>query len=114
MEIHEMKLFGAPFEKLKCKQKDIEVRLFDEKRQLIKVGDRIKFRKLPDLNEEVLTEVVGLSVFLQFKDLFLNFSSKRFGHQGLTIDEQLSRIYRIYDKKAEKEKGVIGIHLRLI
>jgi len=114
METHEMKLFEKSFEKIKNKQKDIEVRLFDEKRRLIKLGDKIKFRKLPNLNEDILIEVVGLSVFPTFRDLFLNFSSERFGHGGLGIDEQISRVYEIYDKQAETKNSVVGIHLKLI
>ena len=41
--VHNMKLNPYPFEMIKSGQKTIELRLLDEKRQLIKVGDTIVF-----------------------------------------------------------------------
>ena len=39
--LHKMKLNETPFEKMKSGTKTIEFRLYDEKRQKIKVGDQI-------------------------------------------------------------------------
>ena len=41
--LHCMKLNRDPFEKIKSGSKTIEMRLFDEKRQRISVGDFIEF-----------------------------------------------------------------------
>ena len=41
--MHEMRLHNSPFKLIKSGTKTIEMRLNDEKRQLIKVGDSIKF-----------------------------------------------------------------------
>ena len=41
--LHKMKL-----ERIKNGTKPIEFRLYDEKRQQIKIGDKIEFSKLPD------------------------------------------------------------------
>ena len=43
--LHKMKLNKSPFERIKNGTKTIEFRLFDEKRQQIKVGDKIEFSK---------------------------------------------------------------------
>lgn len=40
--IHKMRLVDFAFKKIKNKEKDIEIRLNDEKRQLIKEGDIIE------------------------------------------------------------------------
>ena len=40
---HQMKLFKEPFLRIKEKRKIIEVRLFDEKRQKVSIGDEIEF-----------------------------------------------------------------------
>ena len=114
MKIHEMKLSEESFEKIKNKQKDIEVRLFDDKRKLIQLHDIIRFKKLPSLNEETLAKVTGLSKFSNFKDLFINFSNNRFGHHNLTLQDQITKVYKIYDKESEKNNGVVGIHLKKI
>jgi ASC-1-like (ASCH) protein len=41
MKIHKMKLTTEPFDKIKSGSKIIEVRLFDEKRKDINLGDEI-------------------------------------------------------------------------
>ncbi len=112
--IHEMKLNSEPFEKIKNGKKDIEVRLYDDKRKLIKIGDRIIFKKLPNTGEELTAEIIGLSIFPSFKVLFSNFDNSRFGHQNLNLDEQLKKIRKIYSENEESKNGVIGIHLKLI
>ena len=111
--IHKMKLFGTSFDKIKNNSKDIEVRLYDEKRKTIHVGDKIIFYKLPENNETITTEVTGLSIFSNFNDLLFNFDCSRFGHHNLSKEEQLANIKKIYSKEQEKEHGVIGIHLKL-
>ena len=46
--LHKMKLNESPFERIKNGKKTIEFRLYDEKRQQIKIGDKIEFSKLPE------------------------------------------------------------------
>ena len=48
MTTHQMKLAKAPFDKIAHGQKIIESRLFDEKRQLINIGDDIEFTQNDD------------------------------------------------------------------
>ena len=55
--LHKMKLNEGPFERIKNGTKTIEFRLYDEKRQQIKVGDKIEFSKLPDLQEKLLVDI---------------------------------------------------------
>ena len=47
--VYKMKLNESPFEKIKNGIKTVEFRLYDKKRQQIKIGDQIEFFKLPDL-----------------------------------------------------------------
>ena len=49
--LHKMKLNESPFEMIKNGTKTIEFRLYDEKRQGVKIGDKIEFSKLPDLQK---------------------------------------------------------------
>lgn len=58
--IHEMKLQPEYFNFILNGTKRIEIRLNDEKRQNIKLGDKIKFLKEPDLNESFEAQVIGL------------------------------------------------------
>lgn len=68
--LHKMKLNESQFERIKNGTKTIEFRLYDEKRQQIKVGDQIEFSKLPTLQEKLLVDVVELYRENTFENLF--------------------------------------------
>ncbi len=107
-----MHLFKEPFELIKDREKTIEVRLFDDKRRKIRVGDTIIFKKLPNEDEELRCRVIGLSIFGSFEDLFRSFEKSKFGHpKSMSLKEQLRRSYKIYRKSDEKRYGVVGIHV---
>ena len=56
---HEMKLNNVPFERIKNGTKTIELRLNDEKRQLLKIKDLIEFTNRTN-NEKMLVEIANL------------------------------------------------------
>ena len=58
--LHKMKLNESPFERIKNGTKTIEFRLYDEKRQKIKIGDKIEFSKVPDMQEKLVVDVIDL------------------------------------------------------
>lgn len=68
--IHKMKLNESPFERIKNGTKTIEFRLYDEKRKKIKIGDKIEFSKLPDLQEKILVDVLDIYRDKTFENLF--------------------------------------------
>ena len=68
--IHKMKLNEEPFERIKNGTKTIEFRLYDEKRQQVKIGDKIEFSKLPDLQEKLIVDVIDLYREDTFENLF--------------------------------------------
>ena len=71
---HEMKLQPEYYDFILTGTKRIEIRLFDEKRQQIKIGDTIKFLKEPDLNESFNAKVTGLLRYNSFEDMFNDFN----------------------------------------
>ena len=71
MKIHEMNLQPKYFDYIKNGTKRIELRLFDEKRQQIQLGDTIEFSKSE--NEKFKAEVIGLLRYNSFSDLFEDF-----------------------------------------
>ena len=48
---HEMTLFPRPYASIASGQKTIELRLYDEKRQSIHIGDQIRFTNTEDTND---------------------------------------------------------------
>lgn len=112
MKTIEMHLLPAPFEQIKSGKKQIEIRLYDEKRREICVGDTIVFSKLPDKTERLTTTVMGLSHFLTFQALFEAFPPEQFGFENTAMKEMLREIHEIYSWEREQQWGVLGIHIK--
>lgn len=106
--IHNMKLNEKPFNNIKNGTKTIEYRLFDEKRKLLKVGDKIVFSKLPDLEDKVMVEVLDLYQEKTFKDLYI-----KLGNSEEAAEEKANSMYTIYTPEEEKEYGVLGIRIKI-
>lgn len=66
---HKMNLNPEPFEMIRTGQKTIELRLNDEKRQKIKVGDMIEFTQT-ETGQKLITEVITLHRFDTFTELY--------------------------------------------
>lgn len=107
-----MKLQSEPFEAVKSGAKDIELRLNDEKRRQLNVGDTITFSKLPDKKETVSAEVVGLLHYLSFAALAEDFAPQRLGGTDKTSIIEGMRQY--YSEEEQAETGVVGIKLRVL
>ncbi len=111
---HNMKLLKKPFDAIESGNKTIEIRLNDEKRRKVKVGDVIEFSKLPDLNEKIQVKVLELLKYDSFAEMYIDFWRKYFACEDLTIEEMLESTYTIYTKEQEKKLGVLGIRIQLI
>jgi ASC-1-like (ASCH) protein len=110
---HEMTLFKEPFNKIRDKQKSIEVRLNDEKRQNIKVGDIITFYKLPQKTETVTVKVLDKLPFERFEQLYRSFDFSLFGCQGYVMKRMIDETYDIYTREQEEKYGALGIKISL-
>ena len=60
MTVHNMKLYQSPFDNISNGSKTIELRLNDEKRQKINVGDIIEFHNYNDDSKIIKTKVKAL------------------------------------------------------
>ena len=107
--IHEMKLNESPFERIKNGTKTIEFRLYDEKRKKVKIGDKIEFSKLPDLQEKILVDVLDIYRDETFENLF-----KKIFTDKNEIARKTKSMYQFYSKEQEKQYGVVGIRIALL
>jgi ASC-1-like (ASCH) protein/8-oxo-dGTP pyrophosphatase MutT (NUDIX family) len=103
-----MKLNESSFERIKNGKKTIEFRLFDEKRQQIKVGDKIEFSKLPDLQEKLLVDVVEL----YRDDTFENLFRKLYAYEE-EIARKVKAMHEIYSPEKEQQYGILGIKIKI-
>lgn len=111
---HEMKLQPKYFDFILNGTKRIEIRLYDEKRQQIKLGDTIKFLKEPALNDSFKAKVVGLLRFNSFEDMFNDFDISILSDKSMTKDELINSLEQFYTKEKQQIYGVLGIRIELI
>ena len=112
MKVHEMNLQSKYFDFIKDGTKRIELRLYDEKRQSIQIGDIIEFTKSED--EKFKAEVVGLLRYDSFADLFEDFDISILADSSMTKQEPLEVLGEFYSEEKQAEIGVIGIRIKLI
>lgn len=112
--IHEMKLQQEYFNFILNGTKRIEIRLNDEKRQNIKLGDKIKFLKEPDLNESFEAQVIGLLRYNSFEEMFKDYDISILSDKSMTKEELISVLEQFYTKEKQEKYGVLGIRIELI
>ena len=76
---HNMSLNNRPFKSIKEGTKTIELRLNDEKRSLLKVGDEIEFTNR-DTNEKLSVDIINLHKYHSFKELYKHFNKIDMGY----------------------------------
>ena len=106
--LHKMKLKESPFERIKNGTKTIEFRLFDEKRRQIKIGDKIEFSKVPNLEEKLLVDVIDLYREDTFENLF-----KKLYTDEEEIARKTNAMHEYYSYENEQKYGVLGIKIKI-
>ena len=111
MQNHNMHLYGSASKWIQSKLKTIDVRIYDEKRRKVSIGDYITF--ITDSDEEIQVRVVGILVCETFSILYdmLNVL-----HIGYTFESEANYtdMYKYYSKEEENKYGVIGIAFEYI
>ncbi len=109
-----MKLHDSPYRMIKDGRKTIELRLYDEKRKMISVGDEIEFVHSRDPSQALLCRVVALHTFASFKELYDNLPLLSCGYTENDIDTASPTDMNLYYSENEQEKyGVVGIEIEL-
>ena len=108
-----MKLNPKYFEYMKNGTKRIEIRLNDEKRKNIKIGDEIVFQKEPELKEEVSTQIVNLIIKRNFKELIERLDVSEYSDKSESEEAFLKDLYKFYTKEHEEKYGVVGIQIKI-
>ncbi len=107
---HKMNLRNDPFERIKSGTKTLELRLLDEKRQQIQIGDTIEFTNRT--TQEQLTAVVKkLHKFNNFEELFNSFDKVKMGYK---LEEKASYkdMEQYYPLEEQQKYGVVAIEIK--
>lgn len=107
-----MGLYGEYFNSIKEGKKKVEVRLNDEKRRKIKVGDTIEFIKVPEQDETMKVQVIDIKIYDTFQSMYKDIPFKDFDCEGWTMKEMIDGTYEIYSPEQEKEWGTLAIKIK--
>ena len=111
---HILKLQPKYFDYINNGTKRVELRLYDEKRQKINIGDTIIFQKEPELETTMGVKVIGLLRYNTFEELFEDFDIEMLADKSMTKQELLNVLEEFYTPKKQKQYGVVGIHIEKI
>ncbi len=107
-----MRLHKGPFELIKNGSKTIELRLYDEKRQMINVGDTITFENRND-GDKIQVKVIELHKYPSFEELYKHFDKISMGYkEDEEADPKDMELY--YSSEEQSKYGVVGIEMELI
>lgn len=109
--MHEMKLQERYYNYILNGTKRIEIRLNDEKRQNIKIGDKIKFLKEPELNEYFEVNVIDLLKYNSFNDLVNDFDISVLADKSMSKGKLINTLEEFYPKEKQEKYGVLGIRI---
>ena len=108
---HEMRLDPEPFRMIKSGQKTIELRLYDEKRRKIAVGDTIAFTETKT-GERMRVIVTDLSVFPTFSELYRALPLQKCGYTEAELETASpDDMLAYYSMEQQRQYGVVGIGL---
>ena len=107
--MHYMSVKPRYFNLLKEGEKTIELRLFDEKRQKIKMGDYILFTNSDQRNENFQGKVINLYWEKNFASLCKKIAPQQAGFQ--TKKDLLNALNEFYTKEDQEKFGVLGIEV---
>ena len=107
--IHKMNLWNASFNKIKDKTKTIEMRLCDEKRSIIRIGDTIEFTNIKT-NEICECVVTNLYKYESFNELYKHHNKISIGYEENEIADP-SDMLVYYSAEKIKQYGVLGIEV---
>lgn len=112
---HAMNLHASPFFMIQSGRKTIELRLYDEKRRLIQVGDIIVFIHSDDALQTCRVMVKALHVFSDFAALYAALPLEKCGYLPEELATASPEDMNVY-YSAEKQAcyGVVGIEIEQI
>lgn len=113
-ETHPMNLHASPFAMIAEGRKTIELRLYDEKRQRIRVGDTIVFSNSRDPERQICAKVVKLHRFDSFAELYRVLPLEKCGYlPEETAAASPEDMEAYYTAEEQARYGVVGIELEL-
>lgn len=110
---HVMKLNDTPFEATKAGLKTIEVRLNDERRKDIVIGDKLEFHRISS-NEKLKVSVLSVRFYKTLKELTQKEDIVKTG--GIYKDQKdwMDSVSGYYSQENQNRHGLLAIEIKLL
>ena len=110
--IHYMNLNPNPFKAIQSGKKTVEMRLYDEKRRLLKAGDTIVFTNTYN-QERLSVKIKSLAKYRDFHDLYTGYDKISIGYSE---EEEASPedMLLYYSQEQVAAYGVLAIEIEII
>lgn len=102
------------FEVVRSQTKNVEVRVNDEKRRKLKIGDKIVFLKRPDEKEKIEAIIENLTYYTDFNELVKDYTIEEIYIEGYTKEEFLNLLKRFYSDEEINKYGTVAIKFKKI
>lgn len=110
--VHEMRLHSRPFALIASGQKTIELRLYDDKRKAIQIGDQIRFADSADPDRQMVVTVKNLYIFDSFETLYQKLPLEKCGYLSRDLPSASPEdMQQYYPLEMQKNYGVVGIEI---
>ena len=109
-----MQLDREHFARMQSGEKRVELRLYDEKRSRLAVGDCILFQRRDCPEEQLTARVLALHRFDSFFALFSTPLLPLCGFGAMSAQEAADAMRRYYPAEQELKYGVVGIEIALL
>jgi len=107
-----MGLNSDQFDLIRAGSKTIEIRLNDDKRRSLQVGDVITFRNVVDETLRLDKRVKSLRQFATFAELYSQYSPISVGSAPTAdVAQMVADTYTIYTPEQEQRWGVVAIEI---
>ena len=114
MTQHTMNLHPEPFRLIREGKKTIELRLYDEKRRQIRVGDMILFSNTGQPGQMLRAQVTDLFIFDSFEALYRSLPLLACGYTRENVSSASPEDMNVYySPERQKKYGVVGIQIAL-
>lgn len=95
------------------KVKDVEIRVNDEKRRKLHVGDTLIFLRRPEEIDKITATVTNLVYFDSFSDVTDYYDMKRIYLENTSKEDYINLMKRFYNDEEVKRDGVVAIEFKL-
>ena len=97
------------FNKMKNSERYVDVRLFDKKRQQLKIGDMIEFVNTTT-QEKLLMQLQGIAIFEKFEDMVDYLTPQLWGYDSK--EELMLRFERLYPTETASKFNLVGLFVK--